>query len=228
MKKISIIQSNYLPWKGYFDIINSSHEFIIYDKVQFTKNDWRNRNKIIMNGLPKWITIPVKHDFGQMIYDVQVASEDWRIKHWDLIFQSYRNAKCFKDIAKWLEQIYLDCDSRKLSSINKQFIIGICDYLDVPTVILDGKDFDFKSKCRTQRLIDICLAREADIYVTGPSAMFYLDLDLFKKHDIRIEVYNYDNYKEYEQSGEYFDNFVSIIDLLFNEGKRSKFFMKSF
>ena len=227
MKKISIIQSNYIPWRGYFDIMNYSHEFVLYDNVQFTKNDWRNRNKIIHNGQPRWLTIPVTHKFGQSIYDVKVASLDWSKNHWGFISQSYRKAKYYKEISSWLELIYLENDLVDLSSINKKFIIHLCNYLEISTVILDGRNFATKSLCKTQRLIDICISRNADCYVTGPSALSYLNMKLFHIHGIKLEIFSYDKYQNHRQQSLVFNKFVSAVDLLFNEGKDSRLFLNA-
>ena len=91
-KKLACIQSNYIPWKGYFDIINTSDEFVIYDDVQYTKNDWRNRNKIKTQNGALWLTIPVSlsNRFGQLIKDAKVADYRWARKHWLTIEQNYR------------------------------------------------------------------------------------------------------------------------------------------
>jgi hypothetical protein len=83
-KKVAIIQSNYIPWKGYFDIINGVDEFILLDDVQFTKNSWRNRNRLKTPKGPLWLTIPVvtAGRFGQTIAEVEIADGSWAEKHW--------------------------------------------------------------------------------------------------------------------------------------------------
>src|SRR6056297_2335313 len=104
-KKVAIIQSSYIPWKGYFDIINSVDEFIIYDNVQYTRRDWRNRNLIkTPNGL-KWLTIPVavKGRYYQAIRDTKVSDKDWPNIHWKSIKHHYSKAPCFNYYAERLE-----------------------------------------------------------------------------------------------------------------------------
>ena len=91
-KRVAILQSNYVPWKGYFDLINSVDEFILYDTAQFTKNDWRNRNKIKTAQGTTWLTIPVRHDFGQTIQETRVGKPDWAQKHWASLVQNYARA----------------------------------------------------------------------------------------------------------------------------------------
>jgi len=97
-KKVAILQSNYIPWKGYFDIIAMVDEFIFLDEVQFTKNDWRNRNKIKGPSGPVWLTIPVRHEsLSQKIQDTQIASRNWSKKHWNAISLYYSRAKAFNE-----------------------------------------------------------------------------------------------------------------------------------
>jgi hypothetical protein len=89
MRKVAVIQSNYIPWKGYFDIIHDADLFIFYDDVQYTKNDWRNRNKIkTVNGI-HWLTIPIGSPARKLIYQVEPANHHWQKKHWMTIQQSY-------------------------------------------------------------------------------------------------------------------------------------------
>ena len=88
MKKIAILQSNYIPWKGYFDLISKVDEFVIYDDVQFTKNDWRNRNKIKTPKGLEWITIPVGQNIKRKIKDV-VINSNWQKKHWKTLQMNY-------------------------------------------------------------------------------------------------------------------------------------------
>ena len=95
MKKVAILQSNYIPWKGYFDLISYVDEFIIYDDMQFTKNDWRNRNKIKTPQGLNWITIPVGSDNTRRIRDVIFVNNDWRLKHCKTLEANYRKSPFF-------------------------------------------------------------------------------------------------------------------------------------
>ena len=105
IKKVAIIQSNYVPWKGYFDIINKVDEFILYDDVQYTRRDWRNRNKIkTPNGL-HWLTIPVevKGKYNQKIKDTIISEFNWTKKHWNAIKFNYANSKYFFEFKDFLK-----------------------------------------------------------------------------------------------------------------------------
>lgn len=227
-KKIAILQSNYIPWKGYFDLINSVDEFVIYDTAQYTKNDWRNRNKIkTPNGL-KWITIPVKQEkLKQTIQETQIQEEFWKKKHWNMLTHNYSKTKYFKEYKNRFEKLYLANNETFLSKINLMFIEEICSILGIKTKISWSSDFDLVEGV-TERLISICQQSSADIYLSGPSAKDYFNMELAEKNNIKVEWMNYAGYPEYEQRNGDFEHGVSILDLIFNEGPNSTKFMKSF
>ena len=227
MKSIAIIQSNYIPWKGYFDIINCVDEFIIYDCVQYTKNDWRNRNKIYTSNGLQWLTIPVKQEkLTQKINETYVANDKWRIKHWRSLTQNYSKAPYFKNYKEVFEELYLGSKEQKISAINLGFIYAINKILGITTPIRFCEELSI-SEGQTQRLIDICKACNADTYVSGPSADSYFDLDLAKKEGLTVKWMDYSNYQHYSQLHQPFENFVSIIDLIFNQGDNAHKYLKS-
>jgi hypothetical protein len=228
-KKIAILQSNYIPWKGYFDIINSVDEFVIYDEVQYTKRDWRNRNLIKTNEGPKWLTIPVsvKGNYYQKIKDTQIADNIWPLKHWKSISMCYSHAPFFKEYKNIFEELYLSINSRSLSEINLNFIEVINKIMDIRTRI--SSSFEYKIGIgKTERLIQICKQAEADEYISGPSAKAYIYEDLFATNNIKLTYFNYDGYKEYDQLFPPFEHSVSIIDLIFNKGPDSTKYLKSY
>src|SRR5690349_15770355 len=106
--RVAVIQSNYIPWKGYFDIIHDVDVFIFYDDLQYTKNDWRNRNQIKSSYGLQWLTIPVGQRSDRLICDVQIADSGWQKKHWEKLRHSYARAPFFSRYAPFLEDIYLD------------------------------------------------------------------------------------------------------------------------
>lgn len=225
--RVSVIQSNYIPWKGYFDLINSSDIFIIYDEVQYTKNDWRNRNKIKTRHGIKWLTIDVNHSMNQKISEISVSNPNWRIKHWKTICQNYSKVKYFNDYKAIFNELYLGSNEKNLSYINQVFIKKIIDILGIKTKILNSKDFELKEG-KQERLIDLLKKVNATTYISGPSAKEYINENLFYQENIQLEWMEYSEYKEYKQLYPPFNHNVSIIDLIFNEGPYSKKFMKSF
>jgi hypothetical protein len=229
MKKIAILQSNYIPWKGYFDMINMVDEFILYDDMQYTKRDWRNRNKIqTANGL-EWLSVPVivKGKFYQKIDETKVSDTLWRKKHFNSIIHNYSKAPYFKEYKDIFEDLYLNSNEEYLSKINYQFIVAINKILGIKTKIRLSSEFNL-IEGQTEKLLGICKETKADIYLSGASAQSYFDEDLAKKENIEVEWMDYNGYREYSQLFAPFEHGVSILDLIFNEGENAHKFMKSF
>lgn len=227
--KVAILQSNYIPWKGYFDIINSVDEFVLYDDVQFTRRDWRNRNQIkTSNGL-LWLTIPVdvKGKYAQKINETVITDSDWPKKHWKTISYNYAKAKYFKEYKDFFEDLYMNCKESFLSQVNFRFIMGVNSLLQIKTKITKSGEFELPDG-RSEKLLAICKKLKADEYLSGPSAENYLDVKLFLREDIKVSWMNYSGYPEYVQLYPPFEHAVSIIDLIFNAGPEATLYMKSF
>ena len=205
-------------------------EFFILDNVQYTKRDFRNRNKIKTAIGTKWITIPVrvKGRYLQKINEVTIADENWMDSHWGSIKQSYSKAKYFKKYEKIFQNLYEDINSNNLSEVNLMFIKTINKILNINTKILQPENTDNIFKNKTLRLLDICKNASAKIYLSGKNAQEYLDIQTFKNNNVNIEWMSYEGYKPYKQLFPPFNHFVSILDLIFNEGPFSKKYMISF
>jgi hypothetical protein len=216
-KKVAILQSNYIPWKGNFDLINMVDEYIILDDVQYTKRDWRNRNRIVTKDGIRWLTIPVRNSsFHQKIMDTEVVSREWTEKHWRLIELSYRHAPFFPELEASIKEMYgRACRERYLSRINLIFLEGICRLLGIHTDISWSADY-FPEGCKSDRILDICIKTGAQIYLSGPAARDYLDVASFREAGISVKWMSYHGYPEYAQlHGLVFSHHVSILDLLF-------------
>jgi hypothetical protein len=218
MKKVAILQSNYIPWKGYFDLINTVDEFIIYDEVQYTKNDWRNRNLIKTRNGCDWITIPVKQDsLSQKIFETKVAFNNWNIKHWKTLQSAYSKAPHFVEFKNQIWQLYSTIDTSYLSEINLLFIKEINKILKIKTIISDSRTLDLTGD-RNERLVEAVLKVGGTHYLSGPAAKSYLNLELFKSNNIDVQWMDYSNYRIYNQLFPPFVHTVTILDLIFNEG----------
>lgn len=215
MKKIAILQSNYIPWKGYFDVIASVDEFIIYDCVQYTKNDWRNRNQIKTANGKAWLTVPVRHlSTNQLIEEIEIADKRCFKKHWSSIRQSYARAKHLRFIEEHLEPIFCSDEvPNRLSEMNVRLIRLTSELLGIHTSICDSRSYEIEGD-RNQRLISLCTRAGADCYVSGPAARAYLDIQAFKKAGIEVSWMSYGGYRDYEQPHPPFDHHVSVVDLL--------------
>lgn len=229
MKKIIITQSNYIPWKGYFDSINIADEFILYDDMQFTRRDWRNRNQIKTRDGIKWLTIPVevKGKYFQKINETKISDSDWGEKHWTTILHNYSKAKYFNEYKKLFEDLYLNNKEEYLSKVNYNFLKTVCELLGIKTKMFWSDEFNLLEE-KTERLVDICKARGATDYYSGPAAKAYMNEELFERENIKVHYFDYSGYPDYNQLYGDFTHAVSIIDLIFNEGPNSTKFMKSF
>lgn len=223
------MQSNYIPWKGYFDLINQVDEFILYDDMQYTKNDWRNRNLIKVADGRQWLTIPVRQRgrSKQKILDVEVASNHWRRKHWQSLLIHYGKAHCFKQYRNCFERLYLDDDERFLSRINYRFLKLINEILGIGTRLSWSSDYVLQGN-KSERLVGLCEAAGACEYVSGQAAKDYLELALFAEAGISVRWMDYSHYPVYRQLHPPFVHGVSILDLIFNEGATARHYMKSF
>lgn len=228
-KSIAIVQSSYLPWKGYFDLVNLVDEFVLFDDRQFTRRDWRNRNRIKTPHGVKWLTIPVliKGRYNQRIDETVVRDKDWGESHWKTLRHCYGRAPFFTDLRDAFEPLYRDCRTAELSQINRRFIEAICDMLGIATRISWSTDYEAEGT-KTERLIALCHAAGATTYLSGPSARSYLDEDRFREEGITLLYMDYDGYPEYPQPHPPFEHHVSILDLLFSVGPNASRYMKSF
>lgn len=229
LHKIAIIQSGYIPWKGYFDIINLADEFILLDDVQFTRRDWRNRNLIKTPQGPRWMTIPVKSsgNYYSNINEITTSNQIWRTQHWNLIQLHYSQAPFFPLYSDRFKLLYLDSDENNLSRINFSFISEINQILGISTRISWSDDYG-KLGNKTERLMSICKQAGGSKYISGPSARSYLDEKLFIQAGIELEWMDYNGYPTYKQMYGPFEHHVSILDLIFNEGPDATRYMKSF
>lgn len=231
MRKIAISQSNYIPWKGYFDIINSVDEFIFYDDMQYTRRDWRNRNKIkTPNGLV-WLTIPV-FDKGfqqsqQKINETMISDLSWTKKHWNLLLENYKKSNFFCEYKEIFEELYIGREEKYLCDVNYKFIKAINDILGINTKLSYSSDYNLIDG-KTERLIDLVKQANGTEYISGPAAKDYIDEKIFKAENIKLIWMDYSNYPEYNQLYPPFEHGVSILDLIFNEGSNAIRYMKSF
>lgn len=225
MRRVAIIQSNYLPWRGYFDIIANVDEFILLDIVEYTHGDWRNRNRIKTANGPAWLTVPINHHTKAAIQDVVVSNQIWRKKHWNSFEASYRKAPYFNWVAEWLEPEILDNDATHISEINTRLIERICRAIGVKTRISHSHLYANRDG-RNERLISLCQQLGATHYISGPAAKNYMDVEMFAKNGIAVEWFDYSGYPQYRQLWGDFVPDVTILDLLFNCGPDAPKYMK--
>lgn len=215
---MAAIQSCYIPWKGYFDIIHDVDIFIFYDDLQYTNRGWRNRNKIKTPSGGHWLTIPVGGHQDQLICEVEIKSDAWAKEHWRTLAAYYSKAPFFEKYKSFLEQVYRSGKWRYLSELNQYLTTEICrNILGIKTVFAQSQEFSAKGK-KTERLIDLLKKCGADTYLSGPAARDYIDESLFQEAGITLEYKDYSGYPEYPQFHPPFEHQVSILDTLFQVG----------
>jgi hypothetical protein len=227
MKKVAIVQSNYIPWKGYFDMIAYVDEFILYDDMQYTRRDWRNRNQIKTPQGLKWLTVPVKvkGKYYQTIRETEIDGKAWAKLHWKSIHQHYCQTKYFNAIAQELEPLYLQTEYSFLSQLNRTLIEWVCMKLGLNTTIKNSWDYQIVDG-KTERLVDLCIKAGGNEYISGPAARSYVDESVFIEKGVRLTWFDYNGYPEYPQLWGGFVHTVSILDLLFNCGNEAPRYMR--
>ena len=228
LKKVAVIQSSYIPWKGYFDIINDVDIFLFHEDLQYTKLDWRNRNKIKTAGGSKWITVPISDSKNYMKYNIDqvkvLPDNKWQKKHLNSLKSNYAKSKYFNEYKTLLEDIYLRHEWESLSEMNIYMTKKICEILGIDTQFFNSVDFEFHGK-KTDKLINICKHFEADHYLSGPAARDYIEEEKFQDAGITLEYKDYSGYPEYSQLYPPFDHYVTVLDLIFNYGPQSPFYI---
>ena len=216
-KCVAILQSNYIPWKGYFDIIHDVDEFFFHDDLQYTKQDWRNRNRIKTAAGPEWLTIPVGVREDRMICEVELPRDGWAREHWRRIEQAYGRAPHFERYRPMLEEIYLRREWHLLSELNQHLIREIARALGITTRFRDSRELELRGR-KQDRVLEILKQAEADVYVSGPAARSYLDPQRFAEEGIELRWKSYAGYPEYPQFHPPFVHEVTVLDLLFHTG----------
>lgn len=224
-RRVAILQSNYIPWKGYFDIIHDVDLFVFYDCVQFTPRDWRTRNKIKTATGLQWITVPVGNDRNRRICDVTIPSADWQAKHWATLRQNYGKCPHFERYRPWLEHVYLGTQWTSLSDLNRATIQHIArEFLGITTAFADSRDYAAEGQ-KLDRLLDLVRKTGATSYLSGPAARDYIVPERFEALGVNLVWKDYLGYPEYPQRFPPFEHGVTILDLLFNVGPEAPWYI---
>lgn len=208
-------------------MIAAVDEFILYDDMQYTRRDWRNRNQIKTPQGVQWLTVPVmvKGKFNQKIRETEIDGNYWAAAHWKALYQNYRRAPYFEEVAGWLEALYAANSYNYISQLNRCFIEAICKYLGIKTIITNSWDYTLIDG-KTERLVDLCKQAGGSEYVSGPAAKNYVDEGVFAHANIKLTWFEYSGYPEYSQFWGEFTHGVTILDLLFSCGKEAPRYMR--
>jgi hypothetical protein len=223
--RVGVIQSNYIPWRGYFDFIASVDRFVIYDDVAYSTGSWRNRNKLKTVDGTKWITVPVKKKLGLAIDETQIEyRHPWLEQHRGLLKASL--GRCpFYDDARALWEEGVSGEPETISELNVKLIRLIASYLGITTPIELSRPYAIPG-AKNEKLIGLLGTVGATTYVSGAAAKDYLDPSLYRERGIRLEFKSY-AYAPYPQQFGEFESAVSILDLIANTGPESPRYLRS-
>lgn len=216
----SAVQSSFLPWIGYFTMMQCCKKFVVIDDVQYDKNGWRNRNRIKLNEGYSWVTVPIisKRKSKQRINEVEIEySQKWQSKMLSKIESSYSSSPYFDEIFSLIARA-LEKNFQYLNELNIDLIIALQNLLKINTEIFFSSDISISNN-KQERIIGYAKKLGTTNYISGLAAKNYIDCDFFVKNKIDIHWYKYDSNLVYAQKGKIFLPNLSIIDLLMNVEK---------
>jgi hypothetical protein len=217
-RRVAAVQSNYIPWKGYFDLIHDVDLFVFYDDNQYTPRDWRNRNKIKTAGGAQWISVPVGDDRNRLIHDVTIPDAAWQAKHLQTITQNYGKCPHFARYKGWLEHVYLETRWAGLSELNHATTKHIArEFLGITTEFADSRAYAAQGT-KLDKMVDLVVRAGGSTYLSGPAARDYIVPERFTERGIALEWKDYGGYPEHPQRFPPFEHGVTVLDLLFNTG----------
>jgi len=219
MKVVAIHQPEYLPWLGFFKKMMNVELFVFLDDVQFRKKGWQNRNRIRINDGTTLLSIPVHTHSYPKINEVTIDNEkNWSMRHKKSILYNYARAPYFGEIKDFIESIF-EKKFQYLVDLNTEIIKFVMNELEIKSKIVFSSELEI-SKKGSDRVLDICKAVDADHYITGTFwAESNLRVEEFKKSNIDVEFQKFQHPTYKQIHGEFIPE-MSIIDLLFNEGRK--------
>ena len=223
--RVGVIQSNYIPWRGYFDFIASVDLFIVYDDVAFSTGSWRNRNRLKTADGTKWITVPVKKKLGQAIDETRIEyGHPWLEQHRGLLKASLGRCPHYEE-ARLLWEQGVASQPETISGLNVELLRTICEYLDIKTPLEPSRQYGLTGQ-KTDRLIQLLTLVGGTTYVSGAAAKDYLEEAKFRERGIRLEYKSYD-YAPYPQQFPPFEGTVSMLDTIANLGREARDYCRS-
>lgn len=198
--RVVVTQSNYLPWRGWFALSRHADLLVLLDHVQYTRRDWRNRNRIVIDGINRWLTVPVYSNdhHHQLICETKISDPKWWYSHLSTLQHSLGDLPHYHEVEQLLKTMYQQLSGKMLlTEINRALIEFVFNIIEINTPILDSCSFEAPQH-RSERLLHICKSVGATTYISGPSARNYLDSQAFEQAEISIE---WANYSQLPQSG---------------------------
>lgn len=219
---VSIHQPAYLPWLGYFHKIMLSDVFVYFDTTQFEKNSFINRNKIKTPNGSIWLTVPLKTKghFHKEIRQIEIANQDWREKHWKAIEMNYKKANYWPQYADQLRELYKK-EYNNIASLCYDQLILFLSWLNIKTKVIRSSELKPRQSKKLDLVLDILKEVKASSYISGVLGRDYIDLQRFKDKNIKLYYQSYEHPTYHQLWGGKFQKYMSVVDLLFNEGEKS-------
>ena len=213
-------QPVYLPWLGLFHKIALADVFCLFDIVQYQRKDFNNRNKIKTSSGYLWLTVPVKSSgrFDCLITDIEIVNDGWSRKHLKSIELNYKKTPYFDQYYYDLKKI-LDTSYQYLVDLNFDILVYLLNALNIDTKTVKASDYLFKG-AKSELVLDMCIQLNADIYIFGENGKNYANIDTFTSSGVDPYFQAY-NHPVYNQAKGRFMPYMSVLDLLFNEGQNS-------
>lgn len=226
MRRVVVLQSDYLPWQGYFDLLHDADVCVLYDDVQYTRNDWRNRNQVYLQERKAWLTVPVRHPaLGTAVQDVLIDGRTrWQAKHARTLRQGYARAPYYQEVSSLLRPFLDDggqaASFERLSPLNQGLLRAVAGYLGIRVEWVDAAQLGLQGRS-TERVLQAVQKVGGTEYLSGPRGADYLDASAFERVGLRLAYKDYRGYPARPQFSPVFDPQVSVVDLLFHCGPRS-------
>lgn len=219
----TIHQPEHLPWIGFFQKMSMAQEYVILDNVQYTKGNYQSRNHIMGTNGPQWINVPVKSKgcLESTLLDIQIDDEHnpkWRKKYLNTIYCSYRKCPYFEENYVYLEELMKKPYSR-LCDFNIDIIMHFADILNIHPHFIRASELNVEGH-KSDLILSICKAIEADVYISGAGGRHYMKLDDYKEAGVKVlfQEVTHPRYTQHNYSG--FEPYMSVFDLLVNVGAR--------
>ncbi|MBF0236078.1 MAG: WbqC family protein [SAR324 cluster bacterium] len=214
-KVVTIHQPEHLPWCGYFNKMRLADHYVILDDVQFKKNNYQNRNRILTPYGVKWLSVPIqmKGHISKTIQNMEVIP-DWESKYWGLLAQSYGKHPFYKIYSEELNTIVFSGKTNILD-INMDWINFFRKLFQIKTPLSFSSSLGLQSTS-TQRLVEICQRHEASEYLAGGGAKDYLETELFDTANISLSYHDFSPRRYSQHQIENFEPYMSALDLIMN------------
>lgn len=219
---VTIHQPEHIPWLGFFNKVEQAELLVLLDVVQYRKNYFQNRNRILGPDGTIWLTVPVltKGHMSKTIKDMEINNAtSWRDKYWKSIYYNYKKHPYFADYAPFFEET-CKREWQLLVELNEYIIRYFLDVLGIKTEVLRASEMGAEGT-RSELLLDICLRTNATAYLAGQHGKDYLNETIFAEQDIQVMHHQFVHpvYPQFRR--EEFVSHLSTLDLLFNCGKES-------